>query len=67
MVKKSVNEIPSMGSELDDIEQHSCKSGVPQSQTNIVYEVAKKPDVDLDPNDLSVSRRLPTEKDQSKS
>ena len=60
-----------MAYKLDDLEQHSRKScirinGVHQKQdedtTNIVCEVAKTLDVDLDPNDISVSHRLQTEK-----
>lgn len=70
-LKKSICEIPNIASKLDDLEQHSRKScirisGVPQSQdedtTELVCQVAKKLNVELTPNDISVSHRLPTAK-----
>ena len=71
-LKKSMNELPTrFDKKVDDLEQHSRKScirisGVPQSNeedtTKIVCDIASKLDVKVEPNDISVSHRLPTEK-----
>jgi hypothetical protein len=70
-LKKSIGEIPKINSKLDDLEQHSRKScvrisGVPESvgenTADIVCDIAKKLNVNLVSNDISVSHRLPSAK-----
>ncbi|CAC5415949.1 unnamed protein product [Mytilus coruscus] len=70
-LKKSMNDIPSINKKIDDLEQHSRTcciriSGVTQTKdedtTKLVCDIAGKLNVDLNPNDISVSHRLPTEK-----
>ena len=70
-LKKSIGEIPKINSKLDDLEQHSRKScvrisGVPESvgenNADILCDIAKKLNVNLVSNDISVSHRLPSAK-----
>ena len=70
-LRQAMNETLSLSEKVDDLEQHSRKScirvsGVPQrideDTTQIVCDIARKLNVDIQPQDISACHRLPTPK-----